>query len=147
MRCPNNDAVIAVANGIAVPLPKGTPVTCNSFSILEHNKTLADGTRGDRRRDIKWALLFNLMTVTMGYKARVNIGHHSGYFARALQARGACFDLSAGFYQLPLPSSHLFTFMDTDGSVYGLTRLPMGISTAPELMQIATSTLAGDPLF
>ena len=32
MRCPANDAATAVKNGIAVPLPKGTPITCNSFS-------------------------------------------------------------------------------------------------------------------
>lgn len=46
-----------------------------------------------------------------------------------------------------MPSARLFTFRDTNGNAYGLSRLPMGISTAPEIMQIITSTLAGDPMF
>ena len=147
MLCPVSDAATAVKNGIAIPLPKGTPVTCNSFSILEENKVIGVNLRGNRRRDIKWARRFNEKCEEEGYKARVNLGHHSNYFARVHQAAGACFDLKAGFYQVKLQKSDIFTFMDENGDVYGLERLPMGISTAPELMQIVTSTLAGDPLF
>ena len=147
MPCPSTDAATAVKNGIAVPLPKGTPVTCHSFSILEENKVIAEGVRGNRRRDIKWARAFNAACADDGYKARVNLKHHSAYFARVHQAAGACFDLRAGFYQVRLPRSDLFTFADEHGNVFGLDRLPMGISTAPEIMQVVTSTLAGDPLF
>ena len=59
--------------------------------------------------------------------------------------QGATFDLKAGFFQIELPSSSLFTFKDVEGNVYGLSRLPMGICTAPEIMQIITSTISGDP--
>eukprot|EP00388_Colpodella_angusta_P004047 GDKJ01013736.1.p1 GENE.GDKJ01013736.1~~GDKJ01013736.1.p1 ORF type:complete len:397 (+),score=22.94 GDKJ01013736.1:104-1192(+) len=58
---------------------------------------------------------------------------------------GATYDLKAGFFQVPLPSPLLFTFMDEDGNVYGLSRMPMGICTAPEIMQMITSVLAGEP--
>lgn len=69
------------------------------------------------------------------------------YFDRVRQQYGACFDLQASYFQVELPRNTLFTFLGEDGNVYGLNRLPMGISTAPELMQIVTSTLAGDPIF
>jgi len=147
MLCPAADAATAVKNGIAIAMPKGTPVTCHSFSIIEENKAIGENKRGNRRRDIKWARLFNEKCVEEGYKANVNLKHHSAYFDRVHQAFGACFDMKAGFYQVQLPKADLFTFMDENGDVFGLNRLPMGISTAPEIMQIVTSTLAGDPLF
>ena len=141
MLCPIGDAQTAVENGIAVALPRDTPITCNYFSIVERKDS------GDRRRAIHWAKLFNEHCDAAGYKAQVNLRHHSHYFPRVEQDFGACYDLKASFFQVLLPSKFLFTFADENGSVYGLKRLPMGISTAPEIMQIITSTLAGDPLF
>eukprot|EP00388_Colpodella_angusta_P006618 GDKJ01019402.1.p2 GENE.GDKJ01019402.1~~GDKJ01019402.1.p2 ORF type:complete len:367 (-),score=30.88 GDKJ01019402.1:50-1150(-) len=57
---------------------------------------------------------------------------------------GATYDLKASFFQVELPDHTLFTFVDEAGHKYGLTRMPMGICTAPEIMQIITSVLAGD---
>ena len=142
MRCPTEDAKLAVKNGIAVPLPNDTPITCNAFSVLE---TKINPTR-TRRRPIQWAKRFNDMCDEVGYKAQVDLRHHSAYFSRCNNEAGATFDLKAGFFQVPLESDTLFTFRDVDGNVFGLRRLPMGICTAPELMQIITSTIAGDPL-
>ena len=142
MRCPAKDAELAVKNGIAVPLPKDTAVTCNAFSVLE---TKTNPTR-TRRRPIQWAKGFNDMCDNVGYKAQVDLKHHSAYFARCNNEAGATFDLKAGFFQVPLESDKLFTFKDVEGNVFGLRRLPMGICTAPEIMQIITSTIAGDPL-
>lgn len=142
MKCTVADARQAVTNGLAVALPAGTPVTCHSFAVLEEklNPPMI------RRRPINWAILFNLMCDEQGYKADVNLRHHSAYFDRVNSTCGATFDLKAGFFQVGLPSAHLFTYMDEDGNIYGLKRLPMGICTAPEIMQIITSTLAGDRL-
>lgn len=145
MPCPTKDAEQAVKSGIAVPLPKGTPVTSHYFSILEQK--VIEGETRDRRRAIQWAKPFNEYCDLKGYKASVNLKHHSEYFERVRQQFGACYDLKAGFFQIMLPNARLFTFVDEEGNVFGLERLPMGISTAPELMQIITSTLAGDPIF
>lgn len=139
MLCPTADAQQAVSNGIATRLPADTIVTCHAFSVLEH-KTNPDRIR---RRPIQWAKAFNARCKKLGYKADVDLYHHSRYFDRCNLEAGATFDLTAGFFQVPLPSSKLFTFKDTEGNIYGLNKLPMGISTAPELMQIITSTLAG----
>jgi hypothetical protein len=143
MRCHPADAIEAVKNGIATRLPEGTPITCHAFSVIEHKLKFPF----IRRRAISWALLFNILMEKKGYTPKVDLKHHSKYFHRVLNPCGATFDLQAGFFQVPLPSDRLFTFIDEEGKIFGLTRLPMGISTAPELMQIITSTLAGDPLF
>lgn len=145
MQCPDADALLAVQSGIAVQLPRDAPVTCHYFSLMEEK--LRDGALRKRRRPIGWARKFNERCEDSGYEAEVDLKHISCYFDRARQPHGACFDLKAGFFQVPLPSARLFTFRNEKGEVFGLTRLPMGISTAPELMQIITSTLAGDPLF
>jgi hypothetical protein len=58
---------------------------------------------------------------------------------------GACFDLKASFYQVPLPVSvrRQFCFIDTEGTVFQLKRVPMGLCVAPEIMQIISGVLAG----
>lgn len=139
MKCPVADAIQAVKNGLAVELPQGTPVTCHHFSVVEAK---ADGFR---RRPIDWARAFNDHCDASGYESKTDLQYFGNYFSRALAQAGATFDLKAGFFQLQLPSARSFTFMDADGAVYGLSRLPMGICTAPELMQIVTSVLAGEP--
>lgn len=140
MRCPTSDANQAVDNGLAVRLPADTPVTCHYFSVVEEKAA------GDRRRPIHWAKPFNIHCANTEYEAQVDLQHFSRYFGRVEAEKGATFDLKAGFFQLKLPSPKLFTFVDEEGNVFGLSRLPMGICTAPELMQMVTSTLAGDPL-
>lgn len=138
MKCCSTDAKQAVANDIAVRLPAGTPVTCHAFSVKEVKK------KGWRRRALHWAKPFNDHTKDV-YKADVNLRHPSEYFDRVNAETGATFDLKAGFFQVGLPKYNLFTFMDDEGNIYGLKRLPMGICTSPEIMQIITSVLAGDP--
>ena len=140
MKAPLKDALKAVENGIAVKLPRGTAVTGHYFSLMEMTKI------PPRRRPITWAKNFNEMCEKKGYKAELVLNHVSHYLPRALQECGATYDAKAGFFQLPLPKHDVFTFIDENGDVYGLTRLPMGISTAPELMQIVMSVLSGDPL-
>lgn len=139
MLCPVKDAKMAVINNLAVALPANTPVTCHYFSVVEEKEP------EHRRRPIHWARSFNKHCDDTGYEAKVDLKHHSNYFARVMAEQGATFDLKAGFFQIELPSSSLFTFKDEEGNVYGLSRLPMGICTAPEIMQIITSTLGGDP--
>lgn len=139
MKCPVADAIQAVKNGLAVELPPNTPVTCHHFSVVE-----AKGD-GFRRRPIDWARAFNDHCDASGYESKTNLEYFGNYFSRVLAQAGATFDLKAGFFQLQLPSASSFTFMDANGAVYGLSRLPMGICTAPELMQIVTCVLAGEP--
>lgn len=151
MKCPVQDALIAVGNGLAVRLPKGTPITCHAFSVLEDKLKFNDKNSQlpqlvTRRRCIDWARRFNDETAAE-YKSAVDLRHHSNYFRRCNAECGATFDLKASFYQVLLPRFDQFTFLAEDGEIYGLTRMPMGISTAPEIMQILMSTLAGDPIF
>ena len=141
MLCTKADAEQAVSNGLAVQLPKGTPITCNAFSVLETKLN----PKRIRRRPIQWAKRFNEMCEEKGYKAQVDLKHHSNYFQRCNNQTGATFDLKAGFFQVPLSSPNLFTFADEEGNIFGLKRLPMGICTAPEIMQLITSAIAGDP--
>lgn len=147
MSCPVSDAMLAVKNGIAIPLDAKTPITCHAFSVLEDKLKDVDGDWRlvERRRRIDWAQKYN-DEYLHDYKSAVDLRHHSAYFHRCLNDCGATFDLKASFYQVPLPNSRLFTFKDEMNNVYGLTRMPMGICTAPELMQLLTCTIAGDPL-
>lgn len=146
MKCPNKDAAIAVESDIAVRLPPGTPVTCHAFSVLEEKFKVELGKLVTRRRPIDWAKRFNDEHAA-AYQAEMDLRHLSYYFSRVFGECGATFDLKASFFQVGLPNAKLFTFMDEEGNVYGLTRLPMGICTAPEIMQIVMSVLSGDPLF
>ena len=139
MLCPVKDAKMAVTNNLAVILPADTPITCHYFSVVEEKEPQ------HRRRPIHWARSFNTYCDTSGYEAKVDLKHHSNYFPRVMAEKGATFDLKAGFFQIELPSPSLFTFKDEEGTVYGLSRLPMGICTAPEIMQILTCTLSGEP--
>ena len=61
----------------------------------------------------------------------------------------SCRDFKTGFYQVCIPeeSTSLFSFSDSAGKVYSLTRLPMGHVCAPELMNTIAAVVAGDPLF
>lgn len=148
MKCPNADAQLAVRHGLAVPLPKDTPITCHAFSVLEDKLKLIDGgwNLSIRRRRIDWARRFN-EEHAKDYKCEIDLRHNASYFPRCRSEAGATFDLKASFYQVQAPDVRLFTFVDDKGDVYGITRMPMGICTAPEIMQILTCTLAGDPLY
>ena len=55
--------------------------------------------------------------------------------------------MSIGFFQIPIPEAarHRFRFMDENGKVFELLRLPMGHRCSPELCQLLLSTLAGLP--
>jgi len=113
-----------IAKATSLVQIKDRMVTSHYFSLVEQKKA------GRRRRPIQWAKRFNERMKRLGYKADVNLHHHSKYFIRVLQACGATYDMKAGFFQLKLPNNNTFTFADEEGNVYGLTRLPMGISTA-----------------
>jgi hypothetical protein len=54
-----------------------------------------------------------------------------------------CFDLKSGFYQLPLGKAvrHFFAFQ-YKGVFYQPTRVPMGVSFAPDLLEAVVSVLA-----
>lgn len=82
------------------------------------------------------------------YKADVPLPHVSALLDAAHQEYAACEDFASGFHQVRLPQQlrHLFRFR-CGNNIMQLTRLPMGLATAPELFHTIASTLAGDPVF
>jgi hypothetical protein len=137
-----SDANLLVANKIASFSPSSV-VFCIPFTIVEIRRGRP------RRRFILWPKGLNDHIRDSGYVADVPLKHVSHYLPAAMEPYGACRDFACGFFQIPIPqhARHLFTFSDSSGRVLEMTRLPMGLVTAPELMHVITATLAGDRLY
>jgi len=140
---PVADADALIANDIAEVVHGNVPITSVPFSVIEEKNGV------QRRRLLIWCLVLNEFIKKKGYKAHVPLYHVSHYLDTVNEECGGTRDLSAGFFQYLIPrwARHLFTFKDASGRILQMTRLPMGLSSAPELMHTITATLAGDPLY
>jgi len=108
------------------------------FSVVEHKPT------GWRRRFIAWPKAKNIADE---YEATVPLEHISRFLRAVRPQCASSLDLKASFYQVPLPLSarQFFRCFTADGTLVELCRLPMGYRASPEIMQILTPALAGDP--
>ena len=100
---------------------------------------------GPRRRFICWPEAHNAALKGV-YHADVPIEQSSSYLPKLETSGAVKRDLRCGFCQIPLPklSRPYYRFIFED-KVYQMTRVPMGHMCAPEVQQILTSVLAGQP--
>jgi hypothetical protein len=116
------------------------------FVVVE---TKADEHGGlfERLRFIFWPKRHNEFLKRSGYECKVDLKHISAYLDRILTECGAVADVACGFFQIAIPehARAWFRFQDADGNTFQMTRLPMGISIAVEIMQLTTETVAGSP--
>ena len=145
------DAQTLCKDGIAERAPDGAVPTAVPFTVLE-DKMVKVGNRRQRRRlltkrrrFILWPKQLNSFLKEQGYKADVPLQHISCYLSGVRSRGGGTRDVQCGFYHIPIPEDRrfLFRFVDDEGVVWQLTRLPMGLRTAPEIMHSVTATLAG----
>ncbi|EKG00945.1 protein tyrosine phosphatase, putative [Trypanosoma cruzi] len=79
------------------------------------------------------------------YEANAPPLHISHYLSPVMAEAVSCLDLKSSFFQVSLPrdTRHLFRCRVEDGTLVGLTRLPMGHKAGPEILQITiTSAIA-----
>lgn len=102
-----------------------------------------DGNK--RRRFISWTRDAN--DALEHYKSEIQLGRVVEQVRKVHFPCGVKRDLTAGFYQIAIPQGarQAFRFRGNAGELWQLTRMPMGHVCAPELMQIVTAVLAGDP--
>eukprot|EP00760_Papus_ankaliazontas_P009199 PhM_4_TR13978/c3_g4_i1/m.36000 len=105
--------------------------------------TTEDRDDGKRRRLIHWTRSDN--DALANYVPSVPLHHVSKYLAGVHERSGGKRDLKCGFYQIALPEEARpkFRFKDTSGTLWQLTRAPMGHTCVPEIMHTLTSTIAG----
>ena len=96
-----------------------------------------------RRRFITWTKQHNEAIATT-YKAEMPLEQPVKYVSQVREECAVQRDLSSAFFQLelPAPSRPFYRFIHA-GATYQMTRMPMGHSMAPEVMQIITSVIAG----
>lgn len=134
------------SDGLASIVPKDklhtTTGWCEAFTVLEEKND------AERQRMILWCRALNCKLEDL-YKPQVPLQHVSAYFNAVLADLGGVRDLKLGFYQVEIPAAarHRFRFMDENGVVYELNRLPMGHTCAPEIMTILMCAIAGDPAY
>eukprot|EP00796_Vickermania_ingenoplastis_P007028 gene7028-4984_t len=102
---------------------------------------------GTRRRFIAWPQCSNTLSVSAGYIAEVPLQHISGYLDALLTPYAFVTDLTTSFFEVALPPHcrNFFSFQDSKGTRWALTRLPVGHVVSPEMMQTITVALAGHP--
>lgn len=140
------DGNALVAAGLAEPAANTSNIgLCHAFSVVQEKQPgqLA------RRFILHPAALNEFLADELGYVADVPLPHVSALLPAAHDEHATTHDFKSGFHQVALPKDmrHLFRFRCSDGRVLQLTRLPMGLRTAPELFQILASTIAGDRLY
>lgn len=135
----DGDIKVLLDCGIIECAPQNTKTTgwIIPFTTVEER----DGLK--RRRFITWTRDANYYN--RHYEADIDLGNIAAQVRQVHAAVGVKRDLTAGFYQVPLPETAKpsFRFKGADGTIFQLRRMPMGHVCAPELMQIITATLAG----
>ena len=129
--------------GIAVPVSTA-PLSENiPFTVYEERET------GNRQRFILWTREANENLTDFGYEPNVPLKHISYYLDAVRSEVASCRDFKTGFFQIQIPeqSQKFFTFFDSSGRTFALTRLPMGHVCAPEIMNTIAAVVAGDPMF
>jgi hypothetical protein len=137
---PAIDADKLLQDGLIEPADPNSDIYCIPFTVTEERHEEI------RRRFIIWTKQLNEWLKANGYEADVPLEHISAYLAAANDEFGGTRDVRYGFYQVEIPvaARKYFTFKDATGRVFQMTRLPMGLSSAPEMMHMLTATLARD---
>lgn len=133
-----------VEAGLAVRVPReavGGSMENVPFTVVEEKPA------GLRQRFILWTRQLNCDLAAEGYVAKVPLYHVSKYLTDVNLDFAATRDLRQGFYAIEIPEEARikFEFLTATGERLRMCRLPMGLATAPELMQMLTSCIAGDP--
>lgn len=138
---PQADITALLSADIIEPCSDPHPVLASAFTVVEEKHSTL------RRRFILWPEELNSWIYSKGYRPQVELRNTDVH--SVLEPYGGITDLTTSFFQVPLPSDlrHLFCFADSDGNIFQLTALPMGLCISPEIMQHVTATLAGDPDF
>ena len=111
------------------------------FTTVEHR------TQGPRRRFICWPERQNA-AVQEVYQPDLKINQPSTYIPRIQYSGAVKRDLKCGFFQIDIPLyARPFYRFKYEGTVYQMSRMPMGHMCAPELQHILTSVLSGHPDF
>ena len=106
-----------------------TPV--RYFSVHEAAK--------NRRRPIMWPWLFLL---TSDYQSEFSLANVHNYCQSVNDGQYSCaFDLASSFWQVLLPDECHFVMQDVNGHKWRITRLPFGVDSASEIMQIIVEEL------
>ena len=145
LRLTKEHAAQMVADGNAGQKPKGEK---KQVQWVEAFTTVEEKEEALRQRIIMWTKVHNSrVKEKYGYVPDVPLGHVSEYLEAALEEMGGTRDLLIGFFQIEIPMNarHRFQFLDDEGNVYQLWRLPMGHRCSPEICQILLSVLAGLP--
>lgn len=121
---------------------------CGRAFVVKETKVDDAGVQTDRLRFIFWPKKHNDWLEQSGYRCQASLRHISFYLDAVLNESGATADASSGFFQIPIPEHARcwFRFMDAAGNIYQMTRIPMGISPAVEMMQLIMEVLIGSPL-
>ena len=117
--------------------------------MVKEAKVDDEGNLKNRLRFIFWPLRMNNWLKKVGYTCEALLYHISKYLDNITDDFGATADAASGFFQYEIPphARPWFRFMDSDGKVYQLCRLPMGLSLSVELMQLMMEVLIGNPEF
>jgi hypothetical protein len=114
---------------------------CIPFFILENK----DGK--ERLRFICWTEEINKI-LQDDYTPQMSQLQHSSRFVDAVRDEcAATGDLKISFFQVEIPEKYrkYFRFFDIADDLYEMNRLPMGLRTSAEIMQLIVETLAGVP--
>ena len=114
---------------------------CIPFFVVEEK----DGK--ERLRFICWTEEINNM-LEDDYTPQMSQLQHSSRFVDAVRDEcAATGDLKISFFQVEIPEKYrkYFRFFDVADDLYEMNRLPMGLKTSAEIMQLIVETLAGVP--
>jgi hypothetical protein len=141
---PVKDAKKLVADGVASEVSDKT--TTKSFGIPFNVIEEKDGK--SRRRFIFWTKDMNEFLEAANYQPQLkNLKFQNYYLESALGSMAVTGDLKISFFQVEIPKQirQYFRFVDADGNLYELNRLPMGLKVSPEIMQLIVECIAGLP--
>jgi len=129
-RVPTADAAKLANAGAIEPFAGGDHTPVRYFTVFEALK--------DRRRPIMWPWTFLLAS---DYLSEFSLENVSTYCKSVYSGQYACaFDLASSFWQVLLNDCN-FVLQDAKGNLWRITRMPFGVDSASEIMQIIVQEL------
>ena len=116
-----------------------------AYTVIE-DRYNDEGDIVQRQRMIYWPRRRNDVLLQR-YKPETHLFRISKYHAAIHEQAAITGDIKCGFYGIVIPTwaRAWFRIVDRFGNVWQMTRLPMGIRTAVELMEIVTLAMIGHP--
>ena len=112
------------------------------------NKTTA--IMEDRTRMLFWPKLQNqcLKSSSSTYKCVTHMLSSGAYISGVESEAATVGDIKSGFQHIAIPiaARAWFRFVDSEGNLYQMTRLPMGLVPSVQLMEVVTLALIGSPI-